>query len=219
MAIAENLMAAVAGGAVTLGGREAIRYYRRPRLSLGLQEVRGEKPFIVKREMENDVIDSQTTQQKIAKDIHVEVTNKGYRPALGCEATVDIFENGEEIPKPIRLGWRKRPPLLYENQNFGETVRQRTAPFDINRKSKAQLDLLRLRYQLLEDNGKVVDRNVEKLTMLSSFRSHDFEKDTKYEFEVTVTSSNADPETIRLQLDWNGGIEDNDLQDAISIIR
>lgn len=140
------------------------------------------------------------------KDIHLIIENQGYRPAKGCEAPLDIFEEGEEIPKPIRLGWRKRPPMLYKNLDDWEMMRQRTAPFDITRKSQAQLDLLRLRTR--ED----------RLTTLSSFRSDDFEKDTEYRLDRAVTSSNANPQEISLRLNWDGGHDDASLREAITVV-
>lgn len=213
MDLIQNLIPAVAGGVVgsilTLGGRQLIVYWRRPKLSLDLYEAGGQRPYIAQRTLiEGEATNEQAvTQGELVKDIHLLVENQGYRPAKGCEATLDIFEECEEVPKPIRLGWRKRPPILYKNLDDWEMMRQRTASFDINRKSQAQLDLLRLRTK--ED----------RLTTLSSFRSHDFEKDTEYRLDLTVTSSNANPEEISLRLNWDGGHEDASLQEAISVIK
>lgn len=191
-----DLMSAVAGGVVSLVGRHAIVYWRRPKLSLDLYEAGGQRPYIPHRSLPNG---------ELVKDIHLIIENQGYRPAKGCEATLDVLEEGKEIPKPIRLGWRKRPPYLYQNLEPGEMMRQRTAPFDVNRKSQAQLDLLRLRTKK------------DKLTTLSSFRSHDFEKDTEYRLNLTVTSSNANPQEISFYLNWNGGHDDASLREAITV--
>lgn len=211
----------VVGGATSLIGREAIRVYRRPRLSLDLYEAKGARPYIVTRSIDETSLNKggqKILEQKMAKDIHLIVENKGYRAVQGCEATMDVFEEDEEIPKSIRLGWRKRPPVLYQDlDSESEAMRQRTAPFVINRKSEAQLDLLRCRYAITRDakTREKLDEKVEKLTTLSSFRSHDFENDTEYRLEVTVTSSNADPEDITLRLNWDGQIDDESLEDAI----
>lgn len=208
MALLESLLSAVAGGAVSLGGRQLLVYWRRPKLSLDLHEAGGQRPYIaqrtlIRREAKNE--QDAVASGELVKDIHLIVQNQGYRPAKGCEARLDIYHEGEEIPKPIRLGWRRRPPIYYQDLNDWEIMRQRTAPVDINRKSHAQLDLLRL-------------RTVEnKLTTLSSFRSHDFEKDTEYRLDLTITSSNADPRELSLRLNWNGGDDDLNLQEAITI--
>lgn len=221
MPIIELLSAAI-GGAASLAGREAIQFYRRPRVSLDLYGAQGTEPYVVTRVLDEEPIDNagrQVVQRKIAKDLHLLVENRGYRPVRGCEATMDVYEKGEEIPKPIRLGWRKRPPVLYQNLDSGEAMRQRTAPFDINRKSRTQLDLLRLRCCLEEDEtGAIVEQNVEKLTTLSSFRNHDFEADTEHRLDVTVTASNTDPEDISLRLHWDGTMKNAALQEAVSII-
>lgn len=192
-----DLVSAVAGGGISLVGRELIVYLRRPKLSLDLYEAQEQRPYVVQRTF---------TDGEPVKDVHLIVENQGCRPAKGCEATLDISEEGKEIPKPIRLGWRKRPPILYQNLEDWEMMRQRTAPLDINRKSRAQLDLLRLR---TEENT---------LTTLSSFRSHDFERDTEYRLDLTVTSSNANPEDISLRLKWDGEHEDASVQEAITVI-
>lgn len=217
-----DLLSAVIGGAASLAGREAIRFYRRPRISLDLYDAKRMNPYVITRTLDEGPIDyagRQVTQRKIAKDVHLLVENHGYRPVRGCEATMDIYEEEKEIPKPVRLGWRKRPPVLYQNLDFGEAMRQRTAPFDINRKSQAQLDLLRLQCRLIEDaeTGEIVDRNVDKLTTLSSFRNHNFDADTEYRLDITVTASNTDPEDISLRLHWDGTIDDAALREAVSV--
>lgn len=209
MPLLESLFSAVAGGAVSLGGRRLLVYWRRPKLSLDFYEAGGQRPYVAQRTLieEKATDEKDAVTREVVKDVHLIVENRGYRPAKGCEATLDIFKEGEEVPKPIRLGWRKRPPILYKNLDDWKMMRQRTAPFDINRKSQRQLDLLRLRTR------------ENKLTTLSSFRSHDFEKNTEYRLELTVTSSNTNPEEISLRLNWNGEQDDASLREAITIVK
>ena len=222
MAIIESLASAVMGGIVTLGGREILSAYRRPKISLDLYELDGIRPFVVDRQLNKSVIDTQHGRLiniEMAKDIHIIVGNTGYRPAKGCEATMNIKEDGTEVPNPIRLGWRKRPPILYQNLDFGEQMRQRTAPMDINRESKALLDILRLKYEKRKyKEEKEFKKECKDLTTLSAFRNHDFQKNIQYEIEITVTSANTNPESIELRLKWDGGYKNEDLQSAISVV-
>jgi hypothetical protein len=221
-------LSAIAGGVTTIVAQETIKYWRSPSISVGLYEAKAVEPYIPHREGtpsklatgQRDVL-----RRRLYKDIHLIVSNTGKKPARGCEATMDIFKDGEEIPKPIRLGWRRRPPILYMNEDQDEgynsdTMRQRTGPCDINRKDSAKLDLLRLSVEVTEypNEETTKEMNVDKLTTLSSFRNHDFDPNKKYRLDVSVTSSNADPAEISLQLNWNGEYGDEDLREAISVV-
>ena len=214
-----DFISAIIGGVASLVGNEAIQYYRRPRISLEIYRKEHE-PLVVTRTLDTGPIEVSgqgAVRRELVKDIHLLVTNEGLRPVQGCEATLVVYDEGEPLPEPIRLGWRKRPPKLYNDIDQLEAMRQRTAPFAINRKSSEQLDLLRLHYSGIKDRetNQVLDTTVEELTTLSAFPRHGFQSDKKYELEVMVSSSNANPETISLELNWDGSLN---MKNAISVI-
>lgn len=222
MSLFRDLLIAGFGGGASLLLREGVRYYRRPRLVIDLYEAQGEQPYFPSRNLGKARVhldDQKVTRYNRTKDIHLSVSNGGLRPARGCEVTMDIYEEGKEIPKPIRLGWRKRRPVLYDELSDPEGMRQRTAPFDINRRDDALLDVLRLHYFEFqsEQTEEVVKREVDKLTTLASFRPHEFDPETDYRLEITLTGSNVNPSSISLNLHWNRGLEDEDLQSAIEV--
>jgi hypothetical protein len=223
MPVLGDLAVAGAGGAVAVLLREGVRVIRTPRFDIDHYEAQGERPHIPRRIMSEDPVDisgERAVKREVALDLHLSIGNIGYKPAKRCEVSLDIYEEGELLPKPIRLGSRRKPPKLYEKQT-PESLRDRISPFDINKKDAVLVDLLRLRFIEYEKKSteNIVHKHLNKLTTLSSFESHDFKMDTDYMLEINVTGANANPKTARIELNWNGGIEVEDLKSSIYLRR
>lgn len=229
MSILYLILVAFGGGGVAVLLREGIKHYRRPKLELELLKDSDNKVIIKKRF--SKIIDGSSstyTKRMDVKDIYLKVKNNGHRPAKNCEARLKIFEEGERLYEPIRLGWRKRPPGLYDDLENQKAMRLRTQPINLNKKGETLLDLLRLKYKVyldeetinyLNEEGKEPPhKEAEDFRTLASFNSHSFEKNTDYVLEVVVTSSNANPKSFKLKLNWSGKEKDKELRNSIEVL-
>lgn len=214
------LAGGVGGGLFTVGAQQLIRRRNAPTLTLDWYSNQAASPVLIDRTIETeeahiDNLPDSATHHR-AKDVHLLLENAGRTPARECQVKAEIYQGGSRIPQPVRLGTRINPPILYEGLDRGERIRERTAPFQVNRADSVIIDLLRLSYrETTAEDDSATDINDVSLHTLGSFRQIEFQPDTKYTLHVTVTASNADPAEFGLTLEWDGSPDKHAFRDAI----
>ena len=104
-----NLLSAIGGVVVALLGRVLIEWFRQTRLEIDFEERAGQKPYTP---------DYNNETMKTAGDVHrirylrLKVCNKGKKPAMDCEAKLELNVEKGEINK-VALHWSRRDPALY----------------------------------------------------------------------------------------------------------
>ncbi|MCO8266565.1 hypothetical protein NKF06_08205 [Haloferax sp. AB510] len=218
---ATALAGGLGGGIITVGAQQFLRQRNAPALALDWYSNQAASPSILtriidKQEARFENIPDTETRYK-AKDIHLILENTGRTPARECQVKAEIYEGGSRNPQPVRLGTRINPPILYEGLSRGEQIRERTAPFQVNRNDSVLIDLLRLSYEeIVDESDSKTETTNESLHTLASFRQIQFDPNTKYTLHVTVTAANAAPAKFGLTLQWDGSVDDQALRDALN---
>jgi hypothetical protein len=217
---ATALAGGVGRGVITVGAQQFLRRRNAPALALDWYSNQAASPAILTRIIDKqearfaNIPDTETRHK--AKDIHLILENTGRTPARECQVKAEIYESGSRNPQPVRLGTRINPPILYEGLSKGEQIRERTAPFQVNRNDSVLIDLLRLSYEEIDDErDSKTEASNGSLHTLASFRQIEFAPNTKYTLHVTVTAANAKPARFGLTLQWDGSVGDQALQDAL----
>ena len=209
MGLLEVFVAAGAGAIIGASVRIFRDWYRRPKLEIKLTSSKS-KTLVFERLVEKGSSGDWIPKwggnpvyqyDKFARDISLTVRNNGKTPAEDCKASMTIFEDGDKVHKPINMGWRRNAPILFQELEQGERMRKRTQAVDINRNDEEELDLIRQTYEILQEGPRIQNK---ELSTHESFRNHKFDLDKEYKLKVTITSSNAEPETSWYRLNWNG---------------
>ncbi len=118
--------------------REAYEWLRRPRIKIGFEKRIGTNSHTVDFSLGEDVmgIDSR------ARFLRLRAYNTGKKPALNCEAKVDVvlMEDGDTAVQ--LLHWARRDFKLYK------TLDQIYVPIHINSRDNELLDVLELDYNV-----------------------------------------------------------------------
>lgn len=225
MPLIETLGSAVAGGIATVALQQGIKRYRKPRLHLKWFRNRGREISVVDRTISKKQVDTQHGKlftENLTKDVHLSLKNTGRSAAKECSIKAEVYEGPSRNPQPVRLGTRINPPILYEDLNKSEQIRERTSSFRLNPDDRVLVDLLRLSYRksYYEDKEEAdsTDPTEMSLHTLESFRNIEFKKYIKYNIRVTVTASNARPARMGIVLDWDGEASDKSIRSSMTTV-
>ena len=94
------LATAVGGAVVVLLLREFVEWCKRPRFEIDFEERAGQKPYIP--DYNNEAMQTAGDIHRI-KYLRLMVHNKGKKPAMDCEAKLEISVEGGEINRPRLL--------------------------------------------------------------------------------------------------------------------
>jgi len=205
-----NLISALGGAAMALIGKELIEYYRRPRFEIDFEGRAGQKPYIP--DYNNEAMQTAGDVNRI-KFLRLKVHNKGHKPAMDCEAKLELYvEKAEEEIHRVALHWSRRDPALYSEYGEGGvlmSINQEKVytPISLNIHDKETADVFRLRYHISTipdtNHGPHFSKNIES----ASFRQLQLQPETTYQCKVTVYSSNANPEAFNFKVNWDGTLE------------
>jgi hypothetical protein len=205
-----SVLSAIGGAVVALLGRELIEWRKRPKLKIDFEEREGQKPYIP--DYNDETIKSAGNTNRV-KYLRLLVHNKGKKPALDCEAKLEIvLDELKNMPYNVALHWSRRDPALYseylENGTIASTNNEKVfAPISLNINDKETVDVFSFRYSFstLPDT----DHTPRFLPVIESvsLRQLQLQPNTIYQCKVTVYSSNTDPKSFEYRLNWNGTLD------------
>jgi len=205
------LLTAIGGAAVALIGREIIEWYKRPKLEINFEEREGQKPYIP--DYNNWEVMHPAGETQRIKFLRLLVHNKGKRPAMDCEAKLEIVvDEARSTPNKVALHWSRRDPALYSDYGdrgipISVDTRKIYAPINLNIEDKEPVDVLSLPYSFSTlpntDPSPRFPKHIESV----SFRQLQLNAKTNYFAKVTIYSSNAMPKSFKFKINWDGTIE------------
>lgn len=204
------VLTAIGGAAVALIGRESIEWFKRPRLSIDFEEREGQKPYIPDYNDESMHSAGDTYRVKYLRLI---VHNKGKKPAMDCEAKLEIIlDEARNMPYNVALHWSRRDPALYSEYLEGGILssidnEKVFAPISLNINDKETVDVFRLPYSF--STVPNADHSPRFLSVIesASLRQLQLQPKTMYQCKVTVYSSNTSPKSFKYKLNWDGTLD------------
>lgn len=195
------LISVVVGAAVALIGSELIEWYKRPRLEINFEEKQGQKPYIP---------DYNDNTKQLAGIVHkikylrLVARNKGKKPAINCEAKLELAAKNEskELNK-VALHWSRNDPLLYSQNNTEKIF----APISLNINDEEIVDVLRLSYSFSCMPDADHTPNSSPFIESTSLRQLQLHPKATYKCKVTIYSSNANPKAFKFKVSWDGTLE------------
>ncbi len=201
------LITAFGGAAIALIGKELIEWYKRPRFEIDFEEREGQKPYIP---------DYNDWTMQTAGDIHrikylrLIVHNKGKRPAMDCEAKLEISVKSKEINK-VALHWSRRDPALYSKSRYIEESsadpEKIFAPISLNINDEETVDVLSLSYYYSTLPNADHSPHFLPYVESASLRQLQLNANTAYSAKVTIYSSNTMPKSFKFKVNWDGTLE------------
>ena len=181
------LLYAIGGAVAALGGRELVEWYKRPRLEINFEERNGQKPFIP-----DDNWEEMAAIGKVYKIKHFRliVKNRGKKPAMNCEAKleINIKNEGNITSNKVALHWSR----INLNINDEEPIEVLQLPYSFS----SQPDT---------DHNELIPYGNEIRS--ASFRELVLHSNVTYQCIVTVYSSNTNPKSFKFEVKWDGKVE------------
>jgi hypothetical protein len=196
------LVTAVGSAVVVLLLRELVEWYKRPRFGIDFEERAGQKPYTPDYNNEKMQITGETHRIKYLRLI---VHNKGKRPAMDCEAKLEISVEGGDASK-VALHWSRRDPALYPRDLVTDPEKI-FVPISLNIDDKEPVDVLSLQYHY--STLANTDHSPHFISHLESvsLRQLQLYANTVYFAKVTVYSSNTMPKSFKFRVNWDGTLE------------
>jgi hypothetical protein len=146
-----SLVSVVVGAAIGIGGTKLVQFLKRPKLVIDFEEKAGKKPYVP--DYNNESMTSAGYTHRI-KCLRLIVHNKGHKPAIDCEAKLEVYveEAGEDI-HTITLHWSRRDPALYSEYGEGgvlvSTNQEKVyTPISLNIHDREPVDVFQLPYHI-----------------------------------------------------------------------
>lgn len=205
------LLTAIGGAAFTLSLQQIYEWDRRPKLDIDFEERGGQKPYIP--DYNDESMRSAGYVARI-KYLLLRVHNKGRKPALDCEAKLEVVLNeAKNTPYNVVLHWSRRDPAIYSEVGDGGILLSPNnekvfAPINLNVNDKETVDVLMLPY--LFSTVPNTDHTPKFQLFIESADFHrrlKLQPKTKYICKVTVYSSTANPKTFKFNVDWDGTLD------------
>jgi len=201
------LATAVGGAVVVLLLREFFEWYKRPRFEIDFEEREGQKLYTP--DYNNEAMQTAGDTHRI-KYLRLIVQNKGKKPAMDCEAKLEISVEGGEINK-VALHWSRRDPALYSKYQYGsgasDDPEKFFAPISLNINDEEPVDVLSLNYHYSTlPNADHSPHFISHLESVS-LRQLQLEAKTAFAAKVTVYSSNTMPRSFKFKINWDGTLE------------
>jgi len=204
------LITAIGGGAVAIISRELIEWCKRPRFDIDFEKRAGRKPYIP--DYNDEAMQTAGNVHRI-KYLRLKVRNKGKKPAMDCEAKLELFvENESEEINKVALHWSRRDPALYSEYRDGGALspidpEKVFAPISLNINDEETVDVMNLTYYYSilpnADHSPHFPSTMES----TSLRKLQLNSNTTYSAKVTIYSSNAMPKSFKFKVNWDGTLE------------
>jgi len=204
------LLTAIGGAIVALIGRELIEWSKRPRFEIDFEEREGQKPYIP--DYNDEGIRSAGDTYRV-KYLRLIVRNKGKKPAMNCEAKLElVIEGASDATHKVALHWSRRDPRLYSTSGDVELgvidePEKVFAPINLNINDEETVDILTLPYSFSTvadtDHSPRFPPHIETV----SLRQLVLQPKNTYHCKVTVYSSNTTPESFKFKVNWDGTLE------------
>lgn len=205
-----SLISVIVGAAIGIGGTELVQFLKRPKLKIDFEERDGKKPYIV--DFNDESLHSAGNTYK-AKYLRLMVRNKGKKPAIGCEAKLEIvIDEAKNTPYNVALHWSRRDPALYSDYLEGGILASTNnekvfAPISLNINDKETVDVFRLPYSFSTVPNTDLTPRFVRVIESASLRQLQLQPNTKYQCKVTIYSSNTNPKSFKYQLQWDGTLD------------
>lgn len=201
------LLTAIGGAGVALAGQQFFEWYRRPRLAIGFEES-DDKPTIADL---NDVpLNPVAGYNYKAKCFRLRVRNVGRKPAIGCEAKLELWPAGKKpsIINRVVVRWARRDPILYRDGNSTvDNAEKIFAPLDLNIHDEELLSVFRLPYIISTRPGTGLSPSATSGIESESLWHLAPGSNGEYQCRVTVYSGTASPASFGFKVCWNGTLE------------
>jgi hypothetical protein len=200
------LITAIGGAGVALIGREFIEWSKRPNLNIDFEERAGQKPYTP--DYNNEAMQTAGDVHRI-RYLRLKVRNKGKKPAMDCEAKLEISVESGETNK-VALHWSRRDPALYSKSRYivesSADPEKIFAPINLNIDDEETVDVLCLRYYysaLANTDHSPHFPNIESV----SLRQLELSANITFFAKVTIYSSNTIPKSFKFKMNWDGTLE------------
>ena len=200
---------AILSALVALILREAYEWLKRPRFEIDFEKRGGQKPYTP---------DYNDKGMQTAGNLHrirclrLTVRNKGKKPAIDCEAKLEIsVESGSEEIQKVALHWSRRDPALYSAYQDGllsiVNPEKVFAPISLNIDDEETVAVFCLHYSF--STVPDTDQSPRFLSVIenASLRQLQLQAKTKYYCKVTIYSSSANPKSFSFVTCWDGTLE------------
>jgi hypothetical protein len=207
------LLTAIGGALVAIIIRESIEWYRRPRLKIDFEKRAGQIPYITDLHDSSEYKGEERTSR--IKYFRIKVSNEGKKPAMNCEAKLEITTNTEDdlFSNKVALHWTRNDPKLYSEYRYFDEhdmwahADKSFAPISLNINDEENIDVLRLTYSLSTlpdtDTSPRPESDMESV----SLRQLVLQPKTIYQCKVTVYASNTTPKSFKFKVNWDGTVE------------
>ena len=204
-----SLLSVIVGAGIGIGGAELVQWWKRPKLEIDFEEKEGKKPYIP--DYNDESMHSAGDTYRI-KYLRLIVRNKGRKPAMGCEAKLELFPDGaQHATAKVALHWSRHDPKLYSKYEEGILVSQDRekvfAPISLNIDDEETVDVFKLPYFFSTIPDTDHTPRFLKIIESASFRQLQLQPKTTYQCKVTIYSSNANPKAFKFRCKWDGTIE------------
>ncbi|MCH8865164.1 MAG: hypothetical protein IIB13_07385, partial [Chloroflexi bacterium] len=209
------LLTAIGGAAVALIGREIIEWYKRPRLEIDFEKREGQNPYIPDL---NDETRHEVGYTLRIKYFRLKVRNKGKKPAMNCEAKLEIIKvttkdiESDITSTKVALHWLRNDPILFSQNGDIKTgllnnAEKVFAPINLNINDAEIVEVFRLPYLFSTKPDTNHTPNPHPFIESASLRQLQLQPNWSYQGKVTVYASNANPESFKLKIKWDGKVE------------
>jgi len=209
------LLAAIGGATIALIGKELIEWYKRPRLEIDFEKREGQSPYILDL---NDETRAEAGQTHRVKYLRLRVCNKGRKPAMNCEAKLEITKitineiESDIASTKVALHWSRHDPILYSRDGDISTglldnAEKVFAPIDLNISDDEPVDVLRLPYSFSTLPNTNHSPNPYPFIESASLRQLRLQPNWSYQCKVTVYASTATPKSFKFKVNWDGKVD------------
>lgn len=207
-----SLMSVIVGAAIGIGGAELIQWWKRPKLKIDFEEKEGKKPYIPDYNDNDDTNYIAIEYTHRIKYLRLIVRNKGRKPAMDCEAKLELFpDKSRDAASKVALHWTRQDPELYTLYRDSGLKSIDTggvfAPISLNIDDEETVDVFQLKYHF--STKPETDQSLKSKPHIesASLRELLLQKRNKYHCKVTIYSSNTTPESFEFNVEWNGEVE------------
>lgn len=177
--------------------REGYEWFRRPRIKTDFESWIGINPWLVDFSLGEKVMGIMDKSRCLRLRIH----NAGKKPALDCEAKVEVYDKDGGDSAVQSLHWTRRDPRLYK------TLDQIYAPIHLNPKDNELLDVLELNYRVDIDTNEVMNIPEDSCLETLSPYSIMLKRGKVYQLTITIYASNTVSKPFVFSVFWDGTLE------------
>jgi len=205
-----SLMSVIVGAAIGITGTELVQFLKRPRLEIDFEERGKQKPYIPDYNDKTWHAASEYTYR--IKYLRLIVRNIGKKPAVNCEAKLELLPDGvQDSANKVALHWSRNDPELYSKYEGGILVSQDKekifAPISLNKDDEEIVDVFQLDYHF--STKPETDHSLKSKPYIETVspRQLILQPNSVYDCKVTVYASNTNPKSFEFKVNWDGTME------------